>query len=275
MDFLHETIPTAIALTVGPLTVYWYGIILACAVVVGLIVIYYAFKKKQVRTEHLYNLFFLLVVFCIIGGRIGHVIGNFEYYSNDPIKIITFWEGGIVFHGVLLAGLITVILYARIKRIRLWLLTDSIVLGLPLMQSIGRWGNYFNQEVYGTPSDAPWAIVIDAAHRLPGYEDGVLFHPLFLYESLLMLVVFVILFSVFRTRSLQPGRLTLIYFILWAIVRFSLDFLRIEMLELGPLLLTQWITLALFMGAIILLVRFRKRELPDVNREHRKNSKEY
>ncbi|MFA5134303.1 MAG: prolipoprotein diacylglyceryl transferase [Patescibacteria group bacterium] len=274
MNFFQETVPTDIALTLGSMAVHWYGVILAAAVLVGFIIALYAAKKKQVRADHLYNLFFLLTFFCIVGGRIGHVIGDVGYYLDHPGKVIAFWQGGLAFHGVVLAGLLTAIVYARVKRIRFWVITDCIVLGLPLMQAIGRWGNYFNQELYGPPTNLPWAIMIDSAHRVPGYGTSTLFHPLFLYESLLMLIIFGILFSVFRSQRLTAGRLTLLYFILWAAVRFMLDFLRIGMLEIGPLLLTQWISMALLIGAAGLWLRFRTAALPDVYREHGKDPEE-
>ncbi|MDD5040715.1 MAG: prolipoprotein diacylglyceryl transferase [Patescibacteria group bacterium] len=265
MNVLHTAHPDAIALTLGSVVVYWYGVIMAVAVLVGFIITLSIARKKQVREYHIYNLFFLLAFAGVIGGRIGHIIGEWQYYSAHPETMVRIWDGGLAFHGVLFACLIATAVYARMKRLSFWLITDVIVVSLPLMQAIGRWGNYFNQELYGTPTDAAWGIPIDMAHRLPGYFTVEYYHPLFLYESLFMLVVFGIIGALYRFRALQTGSLTLIYIMLFSSIRFCLDFLRIGMFSAGPLLLTQWLCIALLLGAgLLFALRLRKRS-PEIH----------
>ncbi len=255
MNFLHAYNPSAIAVSIGSLDIRWYGIIIATAVLTGFLITFQIVKKKQVSTEHVYNLLFLIAIFGIIGGRIGHVIGEWDHYSSDALSVLRIWDGGLAFHGVLFGSLIVTYFYARNKKISFWLLTDAVVVGLPLMQSIGRWGNYFNQELYGKPTDLVWGIPINPALRIEGYELFTYFHPLFLYESLLMLVVFGFMFALYRSGRLQQGQQTLIYLIVFSGVRFSLDFFRIGMLEIGPLLLTQWLSVIIAFVALGILIR--------------------
>ena len=242
--------PEAILFSIGAVTVYWYGVILAVAIIVGLFIAHKNFEKKQVSTDHLYNLLFLLIIFGLIGGRIGHIIGEWGYYAASPSSIIKIWEGGLAIHGVLSAGLLVVYFYTRIKKLSFWLVVDSMIIALPLMQSIGRWGNYFNQELFGKPTEVAWGIPIALANRPFEYAGYEFFHPLFFYESILMLLVFAIIYYLFRQDQFHFGHYTLLYFILFGVIRFSLDFLRIDMFQIGPLLLTQWISIVIIALAI-------------------------
>jgi len=270
MNFLHATSPQEIALSFGSVDIYWYGIFIALALVIGFAITYTYSKKKQMNTEHVFNLLFLIVVFGIIGGRIGHIIGDLGYYSDHPLELYKIWHGGLAIHGVLLASILVVYVYSRIQRLSFWLLADSIVFSLPLMQAIGRWGNYFNQELYGSPTDISWGIPIEVGRRTAAYATEQYFHPLFLYESILMLLVFICLVVTVRLVKLKTGTLTLLYFLIFPIIRFSLDFFRIEMLSIGPLLLTQWISILLFVTAAFLLILLYRPSSPKNNGKENK-----
>lgn len=265
MNFLHDFHPPAIAFSVFSIDIYWYGIIIVLAVAVGLVIALQSAKKKQVNTDHIYNLLFWLIIFGIIGGRLAHVVGDWSFYKSNLVNIFKVWEGGLAFYGVLSAGLITTFVYSRYRKISFWLLTDIMVVSLPLMQAIGRWGNYFNQELYGRPTDSPWGIPIESVNRVAGFEQYGFFHPLVLYDSILMLFVFFLLLYLFRSASLPIGRLSLIYFFLFAIIRFCMDFLRIGMPELGPLLVTQWLSIILSILAVVIWrsrLRVKEKEEP-------------
>ena len=265
MSFLHATLPQEIAFRIGTVDIYWYGIFIALAIVTGFLITYNYSKKKQMSTEHVFNLLFLIVVFGVIGGRIGYIISDLGFYSDHPSELYKIWHGGLAIHGVLLASIIVVYVYCRVQRISFWLVTDSIVFSLPLMQAIGRWGNYFNQELYGSPTDVSWGIPIEAGRRAAVYATEQYFHPLFLYESILMLLVFICLVVIVRSVKLKTGVLTLLYFLIFPVIRFSLDFFRIEMLSIGPLLLTQWISILLFVTAALLLIRLYQSSSPEDN----------
>ncbi|MFA5051469.1 MAG: prolipoprotein diacylglyceryl transferase [Patescibacteria group bacterium] len=253
--FLHTFHPQAIALTIGEVSVHWYGISIATAVAIGLITTLYTFTKKQVDTTHVYNLFFLILFFGLFGGRIGHVIGEWSYYHDHTAELASIWHGGLAIHGVLAGALVAVWIYARVKRLSFWLLTDLMVVALPVMQAVGRWGNYFNQELYGRPTSSGWGIPIDPAFREPGYESYAFFHPLFLYESGLMLMVFGLMAWLFFKAKIRPGALTAIYFVLFSIVRFMLDYIRLHKPMLGVLSETQWLSLVIFFLAVFGLWR--------------------
>jgi len=120
---------------------------------------------------------------------------------------------------------------------------------------MARWGNYFNQELYGQPTNLPWGIPVDIDKRLVGLENHVYYHPVFLYESLLMILIFVLLLYLFRSNKLKTGQLTLLYFIIFSAERFFLDYLRIDMLKVGPLLATQWLSIILFVAAVVIWLK--------------------
>ncbi len=260
MLVLHDIHPAAVAFELGHLSVRWYGLIIAIALIIGLIIALNFSKKRQIAKEHLYNLFFLLVVFGVLGGRLAHVMTDWSFYRQNLAEVLKIWQGGLAFHGVVLAGLLTVIFYGRRKKISFWALTDVIVPAVPLMQAIGRWGNYFNQELFGRPTHAAWGIPIDLANRPVGYEQFNYFHPLFLYESFFDLAIFIVLLVLFGKNRLKSGRLTLLYFILYSVVRFCLDFLRIEPASLGFLSWGQWVSIALVTAAILCWIWLKRKE---------------
>ncbi|MFA6552863.1 MAG: prolipoprotein diacylglyceryl transferase [Patescibacteria group bacterium] len=253
--------PQAIAATVGSFSFRWYGLIMAAAVFAGLLLTIHFFKKKQVDTVHVYNLFFLILGFGLVGGRLGHIIGEWGYYVRHLPEIIKIWHGGLAIHGVLFGALLAIWMYSHRKKMSFWLLTDLLVIALPLMQSIGRWGNYFNQELYGRPTGSAWGMPIDMAFREPGYESFAYFHPLFLYESLLMLGVFCILMRFFYKAELRPGVLTLLYFLLFSVTRFTLDFIRLHKPMIGALSETQWLSVIIFFLAVYGMWRTYRHEM--------------
>jgi len=158
-----------------------------------------------------------------------------EYLAN-PITIIQVWNGGIHIFGGFVFGAIALWLYTRIKHLPVLVFLDATVLGLPLAQAIGRWGNFINQELYGPPTTLPWGLHIDAAHRIGEYRDlnrypeDVRFQPLFFYESLWNLLGFGLLFWISRrfNPQLRDGDLTLLYLIWYPLGRFCIEFLRTD-----------------------------------------------
>lgn len=262
MNFLHNFHPHAIAIQIGIFSVHWYGLILTAAFVIGFIITLHYSKQKQVQSDHLYNLFLLIIVFGIIGGRLAHILTDWGYYHDHFGDLYKIWHGGLAFHGVALAGLLTTYIYCRVKKISFWLIMDIIIVSVPLMQAIGRWGNYFNQELFGRPTNSAIGIPIDLVNRPAGFEQFSHFHPLFLYESFFDLAIFIILLVLFKKNKLKTGRLTLLFFILYSVVRFNLDFLRLEKASIGPLSWGQWVSIILIIMAIITWLLFNKKDSP-------------
>lgn len=225
--------PSAILVTLGPVTIRWYGVCLAAAVAAGVWVVYHQWRRQGWPSEQFDSLTFWLIVGGLLGARL-YAVGLFwRYYAAHPGEILAIWHGGLAIHGALIGGGLASAWWARRHR-RSWReLVDVVVLALPLGQAIGRWGNYFNQELFGWPTSQWWGIPIDLAHRPAAFRAATHFQPTFLFESVANLVFFGVLVGIQRTvrRSKQPwpaGTLGLVYLIGYAVIRFSLEFVRID-----------------------------------------------
>jgi len=201
-----------------------------------------------------WDLSFYIIIFGIIGDRLAHVfLYDWEYYSQNLLDILKIWQGGLAIHGAIFTGILVLFIYARKKFLSFWLLADIFAPALVLGQTIGRWGNYFNQEIYGLPTDLPWGIPINLVNRVKGYESFTHFHPTFLYLSIWCLLIFMVLFfwhkkriKVFKNTGIIKGvgNIFLSYLFLYSIGRFLVEFIRLD-LQPEPLGLRmgQWLSL--------------------------------
>lgn len=219
---------------IGPFPIYWYGI----AYAVGLAFAYLVMSREAVRRgrnpDLLANGMIVVAVAALAGGRLYHVIDQWQLYRDDPLKIILPPYTGLGVFGGLVTGTIAFTLLTRLWRQPFWVWADIAAPGLFAMQAVGRWGNFFNQELYGPPTDLPWGIAIDCARRVAAYPcdhypvatTG--FQPLFLYESLSgLLGVAALLFLARRfPHRLRAGDLAAIFFVWYGVVRFALETLR-------------------------------------------------
>lgn len=228
--FWQHYLPESILFSLGPLTIHWYGLILVLAIIVAAWQAKQYFIKKSILDNHQFeDLIFYIIIFGLIGARFGHVVFfNFFYYLQNPIDIFKVWQGGMSIHGALLFGVLTVLVWARRHKINFWKLTDGLIFAVPLGQAIGRWGNYFNQELFGRPTSAWWGIPIAPIHRVRGYESFSYFQPIFFYESFLCLVLFFVLYKLAFKNSLKKGSLTLLYFAGYGFIRLLIEFIRID-----------------------------------------------
>ncbi len=245
MDF----VPSPIAFTIplpggGAYPIYWYGLLIVAAALVGAYVATIEAKRRGIDPDHVWNALLIALILGVIGARLYHVISSptgtgigLEYYLQNPIAIINFWQGGfrgLGIYGAVAGGLVGIYLYARYAKLNFWQCVDIAVPSLALGQAIGRWGNFFNQELYGFPTDLPWGIRIEAAYRLPMFADlsqypveTTRFHPTFLYESLWMVGVTILLLVVARRwRNAKPGDLMLIWGMGYGLGRFLTEFQR-------------------------------------------------
>ncbi len=250
---------TEVALHIGGLTVGWYGIMITIGVLLALGIALIETKRRGENAEHIINMALFVIPLGIIGARLYHVIDQWEYYIHNPGLIIG--GRGLGIFGAILGGALGLIIYTWWKKLKTLRWLDIVAPGLILAQAIGRWGNFFNQELYGYPTDLPWAIYIDPAHRLPGYESYSHFHPLFLYESLWNLLGFAILMLLGRKlRSrLRDGDIFFLYVIHYSIGRFFLEGLKLDVWTLGGIPTARWITgLAIVVAIIALIFRHYK-----------------
>lgn len=250
--------------------VHNYGLSIAIGAIIayaiGLFLLYRYRKRGLVSPFSFESLILLIVGFGILGARALFIFYNLPYFIEYPLEIPAIWHGGWVWHGGLIGGGMALLIYSRIKKISFFVLTDILVPGLALAQGIGRWGNYFNQELYGKPTDLPWAVFIDPEHRLAGFEIFSYFHPAFLYESLWSLILFIVLFALSiwfvapRGATLRPGLITALYLLFASVARFGIEFIRIdEVPTLWGLRAPQWIAFAFICISIAILLQRRKK----------------
>ncbi|GAB4463593.1 MAG: prolipoprotein diacylglyceryl transferase [Anaerolineales bacterium] len=223
--------------SIGPLFVRFYGIILMSGAVAGAFLARREAKRRGYDPEMVWDIFVYLLVGGIIGARLWHILTPSPstgvtpaWYFSHPLDALAVWRGGLGIPGAIIGGLIALYIYSRRTGINFAAWTDIGAPALALGQAIGRWGNFFNQELYGAPTSLPWKLYIDPAHRLPGYLDVEYYHPLFLYESLWNLMNMFLLLWISRrfASSLKTGDLFLIYLIVYPVGRFLLDFLRLD-----------------------------------------------
>lgn len=231
------------------------------AMAAGLGLFYFLTKKKNIKPDDVYDLAFWLMLGGIIGARLYDVLFvDWAYYRENLLAIYKIWEGGLAIHGAIIGGAVALIVWSRKKKISPWLLADLLVAPLALGQAIGRWGNYFNQELFGRPTGLPWGVPIDEINRPAGFGDHLYFHPTFLYESILNLVLFAGLILVGR-KNFGRGTATTIYLFGYGVIRFVLEFVRIDETPLiWGLRLPQWVSLGLIIGSVVAWIMMRRQK---------------
>jgi len=225
---------------IGPLFIRFYGIILMTGAVAGGWLATREAKRRGYDPEIVWDLLVYLIIGGVIGARLWHIFTpppssiqqgiDTHFYLTHPLDALAVWNGGLGIPGAVMGGVLALYLYARRNKISFAEWLDIGAPSLALGQAIGRWGNFFNQELYGAPTDLPWKLYIDPQHRLQGYENVSYFHPLFAYESLLNLAnMFFLMWIVRQYREkLKTGDVFLVYLIFYPVVRFLLDFLRLD-----------------------------------------------
>ncbi|KGG16499.1 MULTISPECIES: prolipoprotein diacylglyceryl transferase [unclassified Prochlorococcus] len=239
---------------VGPLIFRWYGILIAIAVFIGLNLSSYLANYRNLRKDFFNDLMPVLILSAVIGARIYYVAFEWRNYSglnfwssinlfslNIPIPaFLEIWNGGIAIHGALIMGALCLLIFCRIKNEFFWDALDVLVPSLALGQAIGRWGNFFNNEAFGIPTNLPWKLFIPYGSRPEIFSNEIYFHPTFLYESIWNLGVFFLLISLFRLNikgllKLPSGALSCIYLLAYSIGRIYIEGLRTDPLCLGSI----------------------------------------
>lgn len=237
-----------VAFKIFGIEVMWYGILISLGVVIGTILALREAKRLGISEDTMIDLLLYAIPIALIGARIHYVIFSWDYYKNNLIQVFHFRGGGLAIHGAIIAAVIVAVIFTRKKGIDFWKVADACAPSLILGQAIGRWGNFINQEAYGTPTDLPWGIVI----------DGVKVHPTFLYESLGNFMVFLFLLWYRRNKIKVSGEVFLLYLILYSIVRFFVEGLRTDSLMLGSIRIAQLISILSVFIAIYYLLKRRK-----------------
>jgi phosphatidylglycerol:prolipoprotein diacylglycerol transferase len=241
--------------------------LIASAIILGTVLAQTLAQKRNVDPELVGDLAIWLVVGAIPCARFYYVLFEWHrFQTQEWYKVFAIWEGGIAIHGAIIGGAIAATIFCKRQKISTWMMADIIMPAVILGQAIGRWGNFFNSEAFGSPTDLPWKLFIPINRRPPEFVNEAYFHPTFLYESLWNLGVFAILiFVFFRFPKLRTGTITMIYAIAYSLGRFWIEGLRTDSLMVGGLRTAQMISLAAIAAGIFGLVWLYglRRRFPD------------
>ncbi|MBK16872.1 MAG: prolipoprotein diacylglyceryl transferase [Prochlorococcus sp. SP3034] len=280
--------PGSELLNIGFLTIKWYGFLISISVLLGLNISRKLASARRIDPQYISNLLPSLVISSVFGARIYYVIFELRQYSgnnfftfiypfNIPLKFPSFlaiWEGGIAIHGALIGGFISIVIFCRTNKINLKAFLDVIMPSVILGQAIGRWGNFFNNEAFGIPTDLPWKLYVPVRYRPIEFINSEFFHPTFLYESLWNLIIFIILIYFFKQQNkvniIKDGLITCLYLITYSMGRFWIESLRTDPLCVGALppfcegglRVAQFISIFIFSAGLIWLyfLNFKLRE---------------
>jgi len=244
----------------GPLDVNLYGILIAFGAYLALQWTVRRYETMGGDAALAERAALAAILFGFLGARIGYVIPRLDRFLDAPLTVFAIWQGGLALFGGLTAGTLAVILVTRRGGGDVARMADAVAPGLPLAQAIGRWGNYFNQELYGRPTDLPWALrVDDRTDRFRDvYPDATTFHPTFLYESLWNVGLMLLLVRLDRRRVLPRGALILVYAVGYGLGRFLVELVRIDTVErYAGLSRNNWIALGLVIIGTAGLLRLR------------------
>jgi phosphatidylglycerol:prolipoprotein diacylglycerol transferase len=242
---------------IGPLAVHSYGFLVAVAFLTGLVISVFYAKKEGIGNQIILDLAIYVIISAIVGARIFYVLGQWDYYRSNPVEILMLQNGGLVFLGGLLFSILTVVIYARIKGLPLLKLLDALTPGTALGYAIGRIGCFLNGCCFGLPTKLPWGLVFPPGSLAALYFPGENIHPTQLYSSLSVLLVFFVLFWLYRRKKFD-GQILFWGLILYAVYRFLVEFLRYSPFHWLQLTPSQWLSIALFIFGIWGLIRYRK-----------------
>ena len=245
--------------------IYFYGILIMAGVIAAAFLAQAEAKRRGMNSELVWDALFWVVLAGIVGARIWHILTpppsmveqgiTTKWYLTHPLDMLNIRNGGLGIPGAVIGGGLALWIFCRRKKISFLTWADVVAPGVALAQAIGRWGNFFNQELYGKPTDLPWKIYIDPAHRVQGYENYSYFQPLFLYESLWNVLNMAVLLWLARRYEnwLKPGDLFMLYTVMYSIGRFSLDFLRLDASLVGGININQTFVIFVALAAGVLL----------------------
>lgn len=247
--------PGSSSLEIGSLDLRAYGLMIALGVLAAAWLFARRFTQQGYSPELASSITVWAVIAGLIGSRIYHVITDWKSYEGNWGEAWQIWEGGLGIPGGVIAGVAVAAVLARQRNVPFSHIADAAAPALPLAQAIGRWGNWFNQELYGRPTDLPWALEIDPEHRRFQYLDDDTFHPTFLYECIWNLALVGVLLWVSKRFTLKPGRLFGLYVLGYSLGRLWIETIRVDFAsELGGVRVNIWVMLALIAGSVAYLL---------------------
>lgn len=244
--------PSQNILYLGPIPLHMYGLMLAIGVLVAAKVAEVRWVKRGHPAKEFSDIVVWVVIAGVIGARVYHVITDYQRFTHDPLRALRIWEGGLSIWGAVMGGALALVILARRRHLDSADLLDSIAPGLAFAQAIGRWGNWFNQELFGGPTSLPWGLEIDPINRPREYARVSTFQPTFLYESLYCLTLGLVLLWIDRRFKLVKGQLFALYCAGYTAARLVFEEMRIDSAHtIGPLRVNAWVSIAVFVGAVV------------------------
>lgn len=231
-----------VAFTIFGIDVMWYGVLIATGMLIGVALAIKEAKRVGISEDDVLNIAIIAIPVAIICARLYYVIFSWDYYSQNPGEIFNIRGGGLAIHGGLIGGILTGFIYAKVKKLDFFKTADAVMVGMPLAQAIGRWGNFINGEAHGGPTSLPWGIMV----------DGVKVHPTFLYESIWDFGIFLFIMFYMRKKKTYEGEVIVSYITLYSIGRFFIEGLRTDSLMFGPIRMAQFISLVGVVGGLVL-----------------------
>lgn len=231
-----------VAFTIFGIDVMWYGVLIATGMLIGVALAIKEAKRVGISEDDVLNIAIIAIPVAIICARLYYVIFSWDYYSQNPSEILNIRGGGLAIHGGLIGGILTGFIYTKVKKLDFFKTADAVIVGMPLAQAIGRWGNFINGEAHGGPTSLPWGIMV----------DGVKVHPTFLYESIWDFGIFLFLMIYMRKKKTYEGEVIVSYITLYSIGRFFIEGLRTDSLMFGPIRMAQFISLVGVVGGLTL-----------------------
>ncbi|NLB51093.1 MAG: prolipoprotein diacylglyceryl transferase [Clostridiaceae bacterium] len=256
------------------LTVFWYGLIFTLAMILCIVIAMMRAKNFGFTRDDILDYFLWMIPLILVGSRLYYVVFEWDQFKGSFASIFDLRQGGLAFYGGVLGGMLAVAIAARIKRVKLHRILDYLAVLIPLGQGIGRWGNFFNQEAFGTNTSMPWGMISegtrqglaalnpDPANPLPGLNPNLPVHPTFFYEFAANMIIFAVLLLVHK-RQKRPWTTVLTYFFLYGIVRFFVEGIRTDSLMFNAFgstfRISQVLSAVMVVGAVIVFVIIRGR----------------
>ena len=253
---------------IGNFELRWYSVLIAIAVIIGYVLIINESRRFKIKKEFMFNMMFWTLIFAIIGARLYYVAFNLEYYRTNILEIFQIWKGGLAIHGALLFGAITIIIYCKKYKVRVGKILDIIVPALLLGQAIGRWGNFFNSEAYGsivTYQQLENIKIIPQFIIDNMFINGSYHLPMFYFESLWCLLGFFLSLFLRRRKYIKDGQLVAFYMMWYGVARFVIETFRTDALLFNGIRVARVVSVLMFViGLVIQFIQSRKPKLDEL-----------
>jgi phosphatidylglycerol:prolipoprotein diacylglycerol transferase len=233
----------------------WYGLIVSAAIICGWLIARYQAKIYKISKDLVDDGLIFCLPAAIVGARLYHVVDRWDYYQKNLAETIAIWQGGIGIWGAIIFGSIALIIYCRVKKIKLISALDLTSGSFVLAQAIGRLGNFVNHEAFGPPTALPWKIYIPQSYRPQAYINDKYFHPTFFYDLAINLLIFLLGFFFLKRMSKYPGLTFSFYAAFYAVGRFFVEFFRFDTWSIGIFKVAQLLSVLLFIIASVIIVK--------------------